>query len=63
MTNFNAKMARFTIVLINHGKTMMDLDAQFKDFSLILRVDDAQNEVKRLEEKHNMRCIVLANEG
>lgn len=63
MINFNAKASRFTIILINHGKTMMDLDAQFKQFSVILSDENAQSKAKELEEKYNMRCCVLVCEG
>lgn len=63
MTNFNSKASRFTIVLINHGKSMMDLDAQFKNFSLVIRDSEAQATTERLEGQYNMRCCVLVNEG
>ena len=59
----SAVLSCFTIILISHGKTMMDLDAKFKDFSLTLRIDEAQNEADRLAKKYDMRCIALVNEG
>ena len=56
------KISRFTIVLIEHNKTMQDPTARFTDFRLYLNVGEEQAKVRELEKQYNMRCCVLVNE-
>ena len=63
MEALNQPVSRYSIVLIENGKSMQDLDAEFKDFNFPIYDHKVDSVVRSLEAKHNMRCCVLVNEG